>query len=277
MGADSYFIQGYSHNICEDYAVDGLFYDEKIPYVIICDGCSSSENTDIGSRVLAKSIEKNLLWLLIDDDINLTSHRYIVNADSIMESMNLDIDCLNSTAILLYKTEEKYIVNAYGDGVIVAKDKNGEYEIIVLDYPSGAPSYLSYSLNTELFNSFKERHGIIQTIQRLHTDKEFNFTCSDVKEIDIESCLIPTIFEFNTDGYDMVTIFSDGIQTFNTIEINGSTKNQKYIGLDEVLKELLSFKNTNGEFVKRRFKRFVKNCDEKEWDNFDDVSMGSII
>ncbi len=71
MSSDSFFTIGKSHDICEDYACNGVFNDE-IAYVIVCDGCSSSTHTDFGSRILSKSIEKNLMWLLmIKEDIDI--------------------------------------------------------------------------------------------------------------------------------------------------------------------------------------------------------------
>ena len=54
---DWYFTIAKQHVVCEDYALTGW---EPVPYTIVCDGCSSSEHTDVGARVLAWSAKKAL-------------------------------------------------------------------------------------------------------------------------------------------------------------------------------------------------------------------------
>jgi len=56
MNDDSIFTIGKTHRICQDYAhtgnKNGMFY------AILSDGCSSSEHTDLGSRIMVKTAEK---------------------------------------------------------------------------------------------------------------------------------------------------------------------------------------------------------------------------
>ena len=49
MNSDSVFVKGYGHEVCEDYAYNT---GDK---VVISDGCSSADNTDIGSRLIART------------------------------------------------------------------------------------------------------------------------------------------------------------------------------------------------------------------------------
>ena len=54
MNANCAINIGSTHALCQDYALarnDG-------PYVILSDGCSSSPDTDVGSRLLVKASEK---------------------------------------------------------------------------------------------------------------------------------------------------------------------------------------------------------------------------
>ena len=62
MKLDSAFQIGKTHDVCEDFALTGTFEDEKntARYVIVSDGCSSSQNTDLGSRLLSFSIANEL-------------------------------------------------------------------------------------------------------------------------------------------------------------------------------------------------------------------------
>ena len=54
INVDSFLKKGKQHFICEDYIINSDDRD-TMPYIILSDGCSSSENTDIGSRVLVRS------------------------------------------------------------------------------------------------------------------------------------------------------------------------------------------------------------------------------
>ena len=51
MNTDCYYEIGHSHIFCEDYALAGIV--NNIGYAIVSDGCSSSDNVDVGARVLA--------------------------------------------------------------------------------------------------------------------------------------------------------------------------------------------------------------------------------
>ena len=51
---DAFFSIGKTHMVCQDYARSGTTRAGH-PYAIVCDGCSSSPDTDLGSRFLAMS------------------------------------------------------------------------------------------------------------------------------------------------------------------------------------------------------------------------------
>ena len=51
MNADCYYEIGYSHTVCEDYALAGKINND-ISFAIVCDGCSASPHVDVGARIL---------------------------------------------------------------------------------------------------------------------------------------------------------------------------------------------------------------------------------
>ena len=61
MNADAYFEIGAAHTVCEDYAIAGSY--EDLTYAILCDGCSSSQDTDVGARILAQVSQGVLKYL----------------------------------------------------------------------------------------------------------------------------------------------------------------------------------------------------------------------
>jgi hypothetical protein len=66
-----------------------------------------------------------------------------------------------------------------------------------------------------------------------------------------------------------VSICSDGISSY-------VDENKKGIGLEEVVPELVNYKNFTGEFVKKRMFFFNKKMISKKCHHYDDVSCGTI-
>ncbi len=52
---DSFFSMAKQHAVCQDYAIGGML---PSPFLVLCDGCSSSNNSDVGARILAISARK---------------------------------------------------------------------------------------------------------------------------------------------------------------------------------------------------------------------------
>lgn len=55
MEINAYYQIGKDHKVCEDYALCGT---EPFPYAILSDGCSSVNDSDIGSRILVSMAKK---------------------------------------------------------------------------------------------------------------------------------------------------------------------------------------------------------------------------
>ena len=55
---DHLFWAGDSHKVNQDYCLSGS--KSGLHYAIVSDGCSSSPDTDFGSRILAKAAENNI-------------------------------------------------------------------------------------------------------------------------------------------------------------------------------------------------------------------------
>jgi hypothetical protein len=68
----------------------------------------------------------------------------------------------------------------------------------------------------------------------------------------------------------MVSVFSDGLKTFIP---HDQTKPK--LPLEQVVMELINFPIINGEFVKRRCMKFMKNHEESSF--YDDFSMATFV
>ena len=58
--ADAHFSIGKTHRVCEDYARAGLLPDGRA-FAIVSDGCSSSPDTDFGSRLMTIAAQERMM------------------------------------------------------------------------------------------------------------------------------------------------------------------------------------------------------------------------
>lgn len=245
MEIDSFFQIGKDHKICEDYASKGF-----LPYehVIIADGCSSNENTDIGSRILVSITKKNLEKF---NPLNYIEFLNIILKESraIASLMGLNKNCLNATLLLLINYNNKIYALLIGDGCLIYKEKNQDVCYRLHEYTDNFPFYLNYlNLNVDKKDSL-----VIKNEANKITEKSFS-------EI--------VMYEFNKEDLEWIVISSDGISSFS----NGS---QLY-ETENIIKQISDFKSFKGEFIQRKMKRIIKNSNKETFYNFDDWSLGGI-
>lgn len=255
MHSDCYFTTGSSHSICQDYA---LTRDE---YVIISDGCSSSPNTDFGSRLLVHSLDQVFRY---HDDIDNATDRAIAMADAYARGIGLPANCLDATLFYIKHEDDFLYVGFYGDGAIVTKENNGLIKITTIEYESGAPFYLSYQLDRHRKNGYLAEFG--------NTRKVKNYTITKKGELlgPHELFRDGNSWAWPTRDVDVMAVMSDGIYSF----IRTST--QEKIPFTDVIKSLMSFKLMKGLFVERRTRRFLKNCRKNGINHYDDISVAAI-
>jgi len=260
MHSDCFFFTGKSHNVCEDYSRCGRT-NMGASYAIISDGCSSSEHTDIGARILVCSAEERIATT----HENLFDKKFIDNAARICSCFpGVDTDCLDATLLSVISDDILVWIQVIGDGVLGFINNDDSLDIIDIEYPSGAPWYLSYSLNKEREDKYIEKYGtkaiISSTKDGTITEQKERFQYFYVDRL----------------AYKAILLMSDGVKSFTKKVVSDSSKGNVPITYHEVLKELLAFKGYQGEFIKRRVKRFIKDMPKLGWENYDDVSVAGI-
>jgi len=259
MQADSYFFIGKTHTVCEDYAT------HNNNAAIVCDGCSSSVNTDFGSRILAR--------LFINNSLDIYDNNYLTNyineAGLIADKLGLNNTCLDSTVLYLKDNREYIDVLMIGDGTLAIIRDDGTINITDISFKSAAPRYLNYFNDPEREEKYTAQFGNERTIQY------FDLPCVDFR------C------ERNNDwfykrsikktGNKAVLVMSDGIQSFSRQIVTDTGKMQEPVSYVEVMKELLDFKGFGGRFIERRVSWFQnKNMCKNNWVNNDDFSIAGI-
>jgi len=251
MHSDVFLATGYSHMVCEDYILG------NDTAVVLCDGCSSSSQTDVGARILAHTAMETVKHGFEPND-----NKLIDNAtDVALNFPGLQEEALDCTLSMCYVAKDRIHIILYSDGVFFYKDKNGNISFEVINFKDNTPFYLNYKNNPFRIASFRTLNPLLGvSISKTVTYCHRNYAKeSEITGVNVANSELPVSDSFPLDEMEFVGIASDGILSFEKDAF-------------EVLTELTSFKTTNGEFMKRRAKRFLK-------DNFhyDDLSIGVIM
>lgn len=216
----SHFEKGSTHLICQDYAA----HNKSV--AVLCDGCSSSENTDVGARVLAN---------LVLNNPQITHTALAHEAFNIVKLMGLNESCLDATVLWFEIAETEIKYHMWGDGLLIAKYANYTHSLEI-NYPTNAPYYVSYMLNSR-YREYTRAFGLPQAIavESGRADRQ------------IYPYLSGTL---TRNQLQWLCMFSDGINTFPQ-------------GREEILPQLTDFKSLNGEFVKRRMSKVFKKLENK--------------
>lgn len=271
MNSDSIFMIGKSHKVCQDYSTHDLIND--LQFVLLSDGCSSSPNTDYGSRLLtlrAKSIIKkyngnNIPYIMYDkleDDLK-----------TFQPITELPIETFDATLLSIVAHENGYFkTSCFGDGVIAFLRYDGTIDVAIIEYPSGAPFYLSYNLQSDRKILYGEKFGFNRIIKTYKID---DVGCT-LKETIIRKDCDPWFWSGDVSSTKAVVVFSDGVLSFTEPSKSDTSKAREAIPFEKIIRELMAFKNFHGTFVHRRVQAFMKKCEAENIWAYDDFSMGAI-
>jgi serine/threonine protein phosphatase PrpC len=271
INVDDFLKIGYQHHICEDYVISGRTRDD-MPYAILSDGCSSSRNTDVGARLLCH-FAKRFISKFSENTIDVTDSEeigqwVIHNAEVAARQMGLDRTSLDATLIVTYIANGNFYSHMYGDGMLILIPKieiDGKTDVREINYTSNAPFYLSYHIDPERFEQYRniENNQKILTIdsgygKEQHVFDHWRYPYTEVLPIS---------------EYDFMMIASDGLQSF----VQDGERMSIVNGFMPSIVDIFNFKNTKGEFLKRRMgsKRGAIKTLENTYKlkHFDDISI----
>lgn len=285
MHSDAFFTIGKTHKVCEDYARAG-----EIPsrgdgpdrtYAVVCDGCSSSADTDIGARLLALGAISGI-DVFGDKFKDRTEWAVWQARDQFrISSGPLAQTCLDSTLLAAYRRDDgKVDVVITGDGVVAAKRRDGSIEVWEIDF-QGAPAYLSYVLYSDRmlvyahvgYKGRKVRRYSIsgdEAIQTMDADWPLSIEGEPGKTVTWENPAVH-LDAFSPDEYESVMVMSDGVQSFQDW---GAMKPIPFL---EVVPHLMDIKGYRGQFVTRRCRAFLNRfCVKNGWHHNDDLGVAGI-
>lgn len=274
---DSFFHQGTTHAVCQDYAMHGG------NFAIVSDGCSSVLDSDIGARIIAKVSQCKMPFLQEtppERSIDLFLGCLSQGTQEAAKAMSLENEnSLSATLVTAYQREEEIRTLMFGDGVYGGKKKDGNWEIYVYEFLSGAPYYPYYHFakkqgeyTTQFGNRYRQTFYYGPIMEEMSVAvSEFNFDFS-----------LPYFWRvFPLKDFEFVFIGTDGLSSFYKTVKTETSKHNAPVPVLDVLRIMLDVNhNQKGFFRLQRnwaFKRKAKGTFlEREWHNADDVSVAGI-
>lgn len=202
-------------------------------------------------------------------------------------SMNLGSQTLDSTLLVCLVKDHTALVLMFGDGNILLKvrqdDGSFQWEKTSAKYESGAPLYLTYTMNHDRASAYCEEFGKLPVrMTRTVFDTGESFNLFDVGIFERKNVLAPKPADYLQDFYllyratsilrqnvEIAAICSDGLDTYQKI-------GEEAIDSLEIAKQISAFKNTHGEFVTRRMNRIKHDFMKEAIVHQDDISVAAI-
>jgi len=296
MNVDSFLKIGHSHTMCQDYVLASV---EPFPYIILADGCSSANNSDIGARLLCHAALANLMQNVDRlDELGYYALGYttIQDANFALEKFfpSLSVECLDATLIVAYKYKGIYRIFMYGDGCVFFISRDGNINYDVANYVPNAPYYLRYWIkgkeqyesNNIKMHYVSQRSNLIDNMFDADIPFQIDIPEEQIKTLivasdGIESLMFKEEETYKTkylNLYNTVKHFKMRPESINlTFDESTLIPVVKEINLLDVCKEITDFKLIKGPFLSRRVKKVLKEYAKGGFVNDDDISIGCFL
>lgn len=265
---DAMMIQGDTHKLCEDYVLTGT---SPFPFLLVADGCSSSELTDVGARILlhtakqvVNSTELDILWQM---DAKAIGKLILSRTNMPLASMRLNRRALDATLLIAIVNPalQQVRVMVMGDGLVIYKNESG-LNTVNVEAPNNAPFYPNFLQSANLSGSEQDQYleGITESL--------LVETFLNGNKIDCQTVPPTRYFDelISMDGLQWLLLSTDGLT-----QIKDSTR--ATVPLSEVITSLTGFNSLAGEFVTRRMKRWQKRqLPKSQWTNSDDLGIAGL-
>lgn len=279
---DSFFTKGVSHKVCEDYTMHGDI--DGNPYAIVCDGCSGSEDTDFGARLLARSAREAYRTLLRKGYFNVItepSERVGIlgeeikrNLSAMIKATHSDLSVADATLMMAFEIGDKVYIFVRGDGAYAFRDRlTGELTITEIEFVSGAPYYFTYDLHPLNDRYYAEQANQSKIVITNVYDSNGELLRTQRDSLKYNQLTFKTV---DAHKVDFVSVMSDGVSAFQYNAKYMGEKIPDTINVFNIVQNVVAYKNHNGEFVHRRMNRAMIDFDKQGIENFDDVSVATI-
>ncbi len=280
LSADHYFHIGQAHLVsgkpCQDYAISGLHMGAA--YAVIADGCSTGGNTDVGARIIALSTaqairEHHILMLASQGGVTMGAQEINERQKGVLsvtrKLLGLEQSDMLATCLYVYMTPRGGVINIRGDGVVALKYRTGDIKVFRMEWGNNMPFYPAYEESQ--LSSFIAAHGA-------NNEPSLRLECNIYnpdgtlrkgycRELSLDSGIAGntlSIPEKEMDQLEFVAVFSDGVTQIDAVEWS------------KAVQSFMRFKNTTGEFAKRRMIRGIKDFQKMGKGPIDDIAYAVV-
>lgn len=284
MHTDSFFQQGVTHDVCEDYASHGPYH------AVVSDGCSNGGgprlHTDWGARILCKSVEAVYPMLRLDGDPGFNQSVFFGQVGEKAREFfdigwpDLSPGCLTATLALAYQCGDVVRTLLMGDGVVGARRRDGTWLVKVHEAASGACFYLKYLMYREPAKYFEQFGAAYRTTTYDGPLRDEAATRTMV-EFELDRTRPWFADTFPADEFDFVFVGSDGLTSFYHAVNTGTSKHNEPVSVLNVLEVLFDGLKPRGGYLQLQrnwaFKRRSPGTfQQRDWHSADDCSVAGL-
>ncbi|VTU42530.1 hypothetical protein H6P1_00214 (plasmid) [Variovorax sp. PBL-H6] len=265
MHTDHAVLTGSSHTAaataCQDYCLAGSA--EGVAWAVVADGCSSGGASDLGARVWALAARRVLIRaageLLPAYELQ---RRVLERAEPLLA--NLSTEDGFSTLGVLQSDGALVRCCLFGDGVVIARHRDGGLSVWSVEYSANAPFYLQYLRDPALETAYDEQYrDQLRNCVRTRLDANGGVLGSDVCAQSSQAPAWELTLDVKRQDLDAVFVCSDGL---------GTTKE----GLEATAAAVAAVKNSTGEFVRRRVAKLARDWLKAGGMPTDDLAVAGI-
>ncbi len=273
MNSHSAYVIGKAHAVCQDYAVAKV--EGATAYAIVADGCSSSPDTDMGARLLVKSAERSIVAPCKRDALFHQAEHEAAARQALRyaRALQLSPQSVDATLLTIKVSGARFSATCYGDGSIALQSRTGRLDVYSISFADGYPRYPVYAAQPE-------RQRFLETrAMNLKDVTHYSLVGGDTAAVQIDRRTSDDLLEtFSGDvrDYRLIAALTDGFNSFVRVTQSETSKRVEPIGLEKLIGNLLSFKNTNGEFVRRRLNKFLSDAQKNNWQHQDDLGIAVV-
>ena len=294
FSVDSHYVIGKTHikgnKPCQDHALSKLM-GEDFAVIVVSDGCSSGEYTEIGSMIISCAALKAIEGCRGDVDGFYRLHNVMPQYihDTLMVIVERAQVLLSrgyrdflATCVYSVVNSNGGFIHMLGDGCTAIKYKNGDVSFVKAEWENNMPFYPIYS--NERKETFISDHEKFEDGLKALKISEYLIDASGTCDIEedkyipineaVNGYVIPITKE-DLSKIETICIFSDGLEDFRKVNDNAILERQDPV-TTSLMKQFISFKNFEGEFVKRRLSRALIELSKDGIDPHDDFSMSAI-
>lgn len=284
INSDSIYLIGKQHQTCQDYALHGTNrkryspthpeVPDFTPYIAVADGCSGAPNTDLGSRLIVHGAINsatpyfwhNSVESSVDTAYQVFRGTAMARAEEALRPLNMNPYTLTSTLVFAFPWKEKLYAFMYGDGNIITVLKDGRVFIEHIEFPENMPYYPLYETDMSYKQAYRKQIGKKKAIRTISVLDDYSYRMSSCSEKEYDDYLISP---WDINEVEYLILSSDGLDSFYNPLYPGD--NHKA----DVIRQLVNFKSSSGEFLKRRVTRMVKDLEKQGWMHADDLGIAA--